>query len=56
MMNWKGCRRRRLWPDFRNYTGIFLEVLRKITKTSVRIAGLRAEILARGLLSTKQEC
>jgi hypothetical protein len=55
MMNWKGCEKRRSWPKLRYYQGIYLEGLRKIKKTSVRIAGLRAEIGTRDLPNTKQE-
>jgi hypothetical protein len=32
MVNWKGCERKRLWPDLRYYPGICLGVLRKTTK------------------------
>jgi hypothetical protein len=32
MMNWKGCKRKRLWPNARHYLGICLEELRKTTK------------------------
>jgi hypothetical protein len=31
-MNWKGCGRKRSWPNKRHYPGIFLEGLRKSTK------------------------
>jgi hypothetical protein len=44
MMNWKGCGRKRTWPNFKVLPGILLEGLRITIKTSVRIAGLRAEI------------
>jgi hypothetical protein len=43
-MNWKECGRKRWWPNLRCYAGILVEGLRKPRKTSVRIAGLRAEI------------
>jgi hypothetical protein len=33
--------------------GVFLELLRKIPKPSVRISGLRADIYIRDLLNTK---
>jgi hypothetical protein len=56
MMNWKVCVRKRSWPDLRYCNGICLEGLRKPQNTSVRIPGLRAEILSRDLPSTKQEC
>jgi hypothetical protein len=29
-MNWKGCERKRPWPNLRYYVGIFLEGLRRI--------------------------
>jgi hypothetical protein len=54
-MNWKGYGRNGSWPNFRYYTVIFLEVLRKTTKNAVRIAGLRAEILIPNLPNMKQE-
>jgi hypothetical protein len=41
IVNWKGCGRKRSWPNSRYYPGIWLEGLRKI---SVRIAGLQADI------------
>jgi hypothetical protein len=31
-MNWKGCGRKRSWPNLRYYPGICLEGLRKTTK------------------------
>jgi hypothetical protein len=31
-MNWKGCGRKRSWPNERCYFGIFLEGLRKTKK------------------------
>jgi hypothetical protein len=37
---WK---KNRSWPSLICYPGIYLEGLRKTTKTSVRIAGLQAE-------------
>jgi hypothetical protein len=38
------------------YPGICLQKLRKIVQTSIRLAGLQAEIGTRVLLNTKQEC
>jgi hypothetical protein len=32
-MNWKGCGRKLLYPNLRYYPGIYLEGLRKTTKT-----------------------
>jgi hypothetical protein len=43
--------RKRSWPKLRYYPGICLEGLRKTTKTSVRIAGLRVKIWTRDLPS-----
>jgi hypothetical protein len=40
-MNWKGCGRKRSWPNLRYYPGICLEGLGKPRKTSVMIASLR---------------
>jgi hypothetical protein len=53
MMNWKEFGRKLSWPNSR---WICLVELRKITKTSVRIAGLRAEIWTRNIPNSKQEC
>jgi hypothetical protein len=44
MMNLKGLGRKRPWPNLRYLPDIQLEGLRKTTKTSIGIAGLRAEI------------
>jgi hypothetical protein len=33
MVNWKVCGRTRSWPNLRYYPGIYLEGLRKTTKT-----------------------
>jgi hypothetical protein len=43
MMNWKGCGRKRLWPELRHYLGIFQERLRK-TKNHLRIVGFRTRL------------
>jgi hypothetical protein len=43
-----------LWPNLRYYPIIFLERLRNITKTSVRIAGCWAEIWIWDLLNRKE--
>jgi hypothetical protein len=53
-MNWKGCGIRRSWPNLRYYRSIFLEGLRKTSKTSVRLAGLRLEIRIQDLPNTKE--
>jgi hypothetical protein len=45
MENWKGLGRKRSWPNLSYYPRILLEALRETMKTSVRIAGLWAEIL-----------
>jgi hypothetical protein len=44
MMNWRGFRRKRLWPNLRYYFDIRLDRLNKTT-TSVRRAGLRGRDL-----------
>jgi hypothetical protein len=60
MINWKGCDRKLLWPNLRFYAGIILEGLRKTTKASIRIAGLRADFepgtpeCEAGMLSTRR--
>jgi hypothetical protein len=43
MMNWNGCEEKRSWPNLKHYPVIFLEGLRKTTKT-LSIADLRAEV------------
>jgi hypothetical protein len=43
------------WHNLRYSPGMFLEGMRKTTKTSVRIVGLRADILTRDLTNKKQE-
>jgi hypothetical protein len=43
-MNLKGREMMRSWPNLNYYPGISLEVLGKGTRTSIRIAGLQAEI------------
>jgi hypothetical protein len=44
MMNWKGRRKKHLWHNLRYSPGIFWRNLVKPRKSSVRIAGLRADI------------
>jgi hypothetical protein len=45
MVNWKGFRRERSWPNLGYYPSICLEELRKAKKkTLFRVADLRAEI------------
>jgi hypothetical protein len=36
---WKEFGKKRSWPNFRYYSGICLEELRKPTKTSIGVAG-----------------
>jgi hypothetical protein len=43
-MNWQRCGGKLLWPKLRYYSRIFVEALRKTTKTSARIASDLAEI------------
>jgi hypothetical protein len=40
-MNWKGCGRLRLWPNYTYYLSIFLAGLKK---ASARLGGVSAEI------------
>jgi hypothetical protein len=54
IMNRKVCGRRRSWCNLSYYTGIWLEALRKNTKTSVKICCLRSEFWTRDLQSTAQ--
>jgi hypothetical protein len=54
-MNSRGCGRKRSFPNLRFYPGICLEGLRKTTKASVRIAGLRAEVWAQDLPNRKKK-
>jgi hypothetical protein len=55
MMKWKRCGRELSCHNLRYYLGKFLEELRKTTKTSVKIAGVWAEIWTRDLSNMKQE-
>jgi hypothetical protein len=55
-MNRKGCGRKWSWSTLSNYTAFAWRSWGKPRKTSVTIAGLRAEILTRILLNTKQGC
>jgi hypothetical protein len=55
-MSWKGFGNKWSWPNLRYYPAICLEGLRKTSKTSIRIAGLQAEVSIWDLLNTKQEC
>jgi hypothetical protein len=54
-MTGKGFGRKRWWPDLWYYAGIHLEGPRKTVKTSISIAGLRAEIRTQDLSNSKQE-
>jgi hypothetical protein len=47
MMNWSGSGKTHSWPNLRYYSGIFMKVLRKTMKTSVRIATVQAKIRTR---------
>jgi hypothetical protein len=53
-MNWKGCGRKRSWPNSKCYPRINLVEMRKTWKASVGVPGLRAEIRTRDLTNTKQ--
>jgi hypothetical protein len=37
-MNWKGCGRKRLWPNLKYYAGILLEELKKTTKNLSQVS------------------
>jgi len=54
MKNWKGCRKKQLWPNLGYYPGLFMEGLRKLMKNSVTILGFRADIRTRDLPNTIQ--
>jgi hypothetical protein len=53
MINWKLCGRKRPWPNLRHYPGICLDGPRKTTKTSLMIAGIRADIWTWDLPKTR---
>jgi Zn-dependent M32 family carboxypeptidase len=55
MMDWKDCRRKRLWSNFRKYLGILLAVARKSTKYRSQDSHLRAEIITRAIPNTKNK-
>jgi hypothetical protein len=56
MTNLNGGGRKRPWSNLRCYPGIFLEGLKKTTKTSVKIADLLAQISTRHFKNKKQKC
>jgi hypothetical protein len=57
MMNWKGCGRKLSWPNIKELSQNLPGGTEENTnKTSVRIAGLQAEISNRDPPNTKQEC
>jgi hypothetical protein len=43
MMNWKGCGKKRAWPNLRYYPSIFPGT-EENHENSIRITGLQAEI------------
>jgi hypothetical protein len=55
MTNWKGYGRKKSWPNLRYYPGIFLDRLRKTTKThqDTRSPGLDR---TSDLSNIKKEC
>ena len=53
MINWNECRKKRSWPYLSYYCGI---CVRKTTKASGRIAGLRATIQNRDVPNLEQAC
>jgi hypothetical protein len=54
-MNWRGCGRKRSWPNLRHYLGIYLEGLKEITKNLIHDSRFWAEIWTRDLQNTTQE-
>jgi hypothetical protein len=54
-MNWKECQRQQLLSNFRYYIGIWVEELRKMKTTSVKIIGVLAEIQTGHLTKTSQK-
>jgi hypothetical protein len=52
----KGYGRKRLWPNLRHYSGIFLEGLKKTTKILGQDSGLRAETSIQIIPNPKHEC
>jgi hypothetical protein len=44
IMNWKGCKKRRLWPTYKVLSYHLPGGTEKTTEPSVKLAGLRAEI------------
>jgi hypothetical protein len=52
ILNWKGCGKKRSWLILRCYPGICLKDMTKITKKSVVISGLLAEIWTPDLPNT----
>jgi hypothetical protein len=48
-------KRKRSWPNFRYYTGIYLEELRKTTKVSVRLVSVPVGILTEQLPNSSQK-
>jgi hypothetical protein len=57
MVNWKRFGRKRSWLNFKALPQLStLQTEENHEENSVRIAGLRAEILTRDLPNTKHEC
>jgi hypothetical protein len=54
--NWKGCRMRRSWHDWRYYSGVCLERLRKTTKVLMKAADFRDESWTLDVPKTKKHC
>ena len=55
MINKKGCGRKLAWSNLRYYSDVSMGVLKKNTKTSVRIANIRIEKCTRKITNAKQD-
>jgi len=55
MVNWKECKRQQLLSNFRYYIRIWLEELRKMKRTSVKMTGVLAKIKTEHLLNTSHK-
>jgi hypothetical protein len=54
-MNWKGCEKKARWHVFRWYAD-FWEGIKKLVKSSVRIASRRAEVGSQDFQNIRQNC
>jgi hypothetical protein len=56
MMNWKGCGRKRSWPNLRYYPYICLEGLKKTMKNLIQHSRSLSQDLSPGLPEYEVEC